>query len=150
MRDRRGHCKHIPGYAAAVYCVSTIYQQDEAPPHFANIVRTFVDEKFPARWIGRGSPYVKWPARSPDLTLPEFFLCGFVIEQFYSTPVHDLTDLQQRIYATLKSHHRYFITHGSRLNTGCAFPVPLMEAMLRFMEHKLKTIPSFHSLQHFV
>ena len=36
------------------------------------------------------------------------------------------------------SHHRCFITHGSRLNTGCTFPVSLMEAMLRFMEHKVK------------
>ena len=39
------------------------------------------------------------------------------------------------------SHRRCFITHGSRLNTGWAFPLPLMEAMLRFMEHKVKKIP---------
>ena len=36
------------------------------------------------------------------------------------------------------SHHRCFITHGLRLNTDSTFPVPLMEAMLRFMEHKEK------------
>ncbi|KAJ4444283.1 hypothetical protein ANN_06075, partial [Periplaneta americana] len=34
-------------------------------------------------------------------------------------------------------HHRCFITLGSRLNTGWIFPVPPMEAMLRFMEHKI-------------
>ena len=33
------------------------------------------------------------------------------------------------------SHHWCFITHGSRWNTGCTFPVPLMKAMVRFMEH---------------
>ena len=38
--------------------------------HFANIVRTFLDEQFPARWIGRGSPYITWPARSSDLSPP--------------------------------------------------------------------------------
>ena len=37
-----------------------------------------------------------------------------------------------------------FITHG--LNTGWTFPVPVMEAMLRFMEHKVKKSLSFHSL----
>ena len=42
-------------------------------------------------------------------------------------------------------HHRCFITHGSRLNTGWTFPVPLMEAMLRFMEHKVRKNRSFHS-----
>ena len=34
------------------------------------------------------------------------------------------------------SHHRCFTTHGSRLNAVWTFPVPLMEAMLRFMEHR--------------
>ncbi|PSN45947.1 hypothetical protein C0J52_16547 [Blattella germanica] len=43
-------------------------------------------------------------------------------------------------------HYRCFITLGSRLNTGWIFPVPLMEAMLRFMEHKVTKFPSFHSL----
>ena len=36
------------------------------------------------------------------------------------------------------SHHRFFITLGSMLNIGWAFPVPLMEATLRFMAHKVK------------
>ena len=40
------------------------------------------------------------------------------------------------------SHHRCFITDGSRLNTGCTFPVSLMETMLRFMEHLLIRINS--------
>ena len=39
---------------------------------------------------------------------------------------------------SIMSHHRYFMTHGSMLNTGWTFPVPLIEAMLRFMEHKVK------------
>ncbi|PSN32267.1 hypothetical protein C0J52_28359 [Blattella germanica] len=43
-------------------------------------------------------------------------------------------------------HYRCFITLGSRLNTGWIFPVPPMGAMLRFMEHKVTKIPSFHSL----
>ena len=48
----------------------------------------------------------------------------------------------------IMSHHRSFIIHGSRLNNGWTFPVPLLEAMLRFMEHKVKK--QFSSLQQFV
>ena len=78
----------------------TIYQQDGAPPHFVNIICTFLDEQFPSRWIGRGSPYVTWPARSPDLTPPDFFLSGFVKDQVYRTPICDFAYLQEIIYAS--------------------------------------------------
>ena len=63
-------------YAVPQLPHGTIYQQDGAPPHFVNIVRTFMDEQFPARWIGRGSSYITWTARSPDLTPPDFFPLG--------------------------------------------------------------------------
>ncbi|KAJ4430987.1 hypothetical protein ANN_19580, partial [Periplaneta americana] len=63
-------------YAVPQLPDGAIFQQDGAPPHFANMVRTFLDEQFPARWIGRGSPYITWPARSPDLTPPDFFPVG--------------------------------------------------------------------------
>ena len=36
------------------------------------------------------------------------------------------------------SHRKSFKTQGSKLNTGWTFPVPLMEVMLSFMEHKVK------------
>ena len=81
----------------------TVYQQDGTPPHFANIVHTFLDEHFFVRWIGRGSPHITWPARSSDLT-PSDFSCGrFVNDQVYRTPVRDLADLQERIYAAVDS-----------------------------------------------
>ena len=51
-----------------------IFQQDGAPPHFALIVRTWLDQHFPNRWMGRRGPIV-WPARSPDLSPPISF-CG--------------------------------------------------------------------------
>uniref|UniRef100_A0AC35U137 Transposable element Tc3 transposase n=1 Tax=Rhabditophanes sp. KR3021 TaxID=114890 RepID=A0AC35U137_9BILA len=46
---------------------STTSQQDGAPPHFANIVKNFLNSQFPGKWIGRGSQ-TPWPSRSPDLT----------------------------------------------------------------------------------
>ena len=60
-------------YAVPQLPVGTIYQQEGAPPHYANIVLTFLDGQFSARWIGREPLYVTWPARSPDLTPPDFF-----------------------------------------------------------------------------
>jgi hypothetical protein len=48
------------------------YQQDRAPPHYAVIVRRYLDKVFPNRWIGRRGQ-IEWPARSPDLTPPDFF-----------------------------------------------------------------------------
>ena len=43
------------------------------------------------------------PARSPDLPPPDFFLWGSVKDQVYRTPVCDLADLQERIYAAVNN-----------------------------------------------
>lgn len=48
------------------------YQHDGCPTHFTRIVRDTLNNKFPEKWIGRGSR-VNWPARSPDLTPLDFF-----------------------------------------------------------------------------
>ena len=66
-------------YAVPELSDGTIYQQNRATSHFSNILRTLLDEQFPARWIERGSPYVAWPARSPDLTPIDFFSCGVLL-----------------------------------------------------------------------
>lgn len=75
---------------------TVVYQQDGAPPHFALIVRSYLDEMFPGRWIGRGSPRL-WAPRSPDLTPLDFFAWGYIKNEVYRTRVRDLQDLRQRI-----------------------------------------------------
>lgn len=52
------------------------FQQDGAPAHYSVTARTWLDEKFPGRWIGRRGPF-DWPARSPDLSPCDFFLWGY-------------------------------------------------------------------------
>ena len=89
-------------YAVSLLPDGTIYQQDGTPPYFANIDHTFLDEQFPARWIGRGSPYIIWPPRSPDVTPPEFF-CGGLLRTRSIGAVRDLTELQNRIYAAVNN-----------------------------------------------
>ncbi|PSN44487.1 hypothetical protein C0J52_09059 [Blattella germanica] len=50
---------------------TVVFQQDGAPPHFALIVREYLDATFPRQWIGRGSNRI-WAPRSPDLTPLDF------------------------------------------------------------------------------
>ncbi|GFX66043.1 hypothetical protein TNCV_4101831 [Trichonephila clavipes] len=42
-------------------------QKDGAPSHYGRCVHDHLDQAFPKRWIGRGSPIV-WPPRSSDLS----------------------------------------------------------------------------------
>lgn len=77
-----------------------IFMQDGAPPHFAIIVRNWLNQKFPNRWIGRGTANdlnIPWPPRSPDLTPCDFFLWGFLKSKVYTTKPANIGDLKQRI-----------------------------------------------------
>ncbi|CAK9813757.1 hypothetical protein ANTPLA_LOCUS7964 [Anthophora plagiata] len=49
------------------------FHHDGCPAHNALVARNVLDRIFPDRWIGRGAR-IYWPARSPDLTLLDFFL----------------------------------------------------------------------------
>lgn len=72
------------------------WMQDGAPPHFALAVRNWLNEKFGPNWMGRGGP-IPWPARSPDLTIMDSFVWGFVKRLVYGTPVPNLAELILRI-----------------------------------------------------
>ena len=60
------------------------------------MVRDWLDEKFPDRWIGRRGPF-DWPARSPDLTPCDFFLCGYLKDVVLRVPSATITQLQNQI-----------------------------------------------------
>ena len=66
-----------------------VFQQDGAPPHFAHIVSTYLNEAFPGRWIGRGSPRF-WAARSRDLTPLDIFAWGHIKTQLNKVKIRDL------------------------------------------------------------
>lgn len=75
---------------------SPIFQQDGAPPHWSRLVRSYLDEKLPHRWIGRGGP-IPWPPRSPDLTPLDFFLWGYVKDFVFSEEITSLSHMKERI-----------------------------------------------------
>jgi hypothetical protein len=52
-------------------------QLDGCPAHYAINVREYLNAEYTDRWIGRGSLF-PWPARSPDLTVLDFYLWGRV------------------------------------------------------------------------
>lgn len=71
-------------------------QQDGAPPHFARIVRAFLNRNYGERWIGRGGP-VNWPPNSPDLTSPDFYLWGYLKNVVFSQRPTTRDDMMDRI-----------------------------------------------------
>ena len=73
------------------------FQQDGAPVHFAEVVRAYLDYLLPGKWIGRGGP-VAWPARSPDLTPPDFFLWGHLKSVVYNNNPRTIDDLKENIF----------------------------------------------------
>ena len=79
-----------------------IYQQDEAPPHWHMEVREYLNEQLPSRWFGRAAAtdntFCTWPLRSPDPTVCDFFLWGFVKDNVYvPTLPKTLPELRERI-----------------------------------------------------
>lgn len=77
-----------------------IFQQDGAPPHFGGL--PWLEENFPGKWMGRGTrqfpaPY-PWPARSPDLTVMDFWFWGYLKSKVYdTTPYANKEDLMHTI-----------------------------------------------------
>ncbi|OXU31056.1 hypothetical protein TSAR_004757 [Trichomalopsis sarcophagae] len=71
-------------------------QQDGAPPHYARIVRNFLNDRFPNRWIRRGGP-IAWPPRSPDLTPLHFYLWGYFKDTVYRERPTIANDMKMRI-----------------------------------------------------
>jgi len=48
--------------------------------------------------------FCKWPLRSPDLTVCDFFLWGYVKDRVYVPPLPETVDeLQERVTAAVKS-----------------------------------------------
>ena len=101
------YSKNLSGCAKTLRCSSIRRVSAEGcvsarryPPHWGLIVRDFLNETFPNRWIGRNGP-TPWPPRSPDITLLDFLLWVYVKDRVYRTPVRDVETLQSRIIEVL-------------------------------------------------
>ena len=81
---------------------SMFFQQDGAPPHFATIVRNYLHEQFPGRWIGRQGT-IEWPPRSPDLTPLDFFLWGHLKSVVYRHRPRNIDELKEAITQEIRN-----------------------------------------------
>lgn len=88
------------------------FQQDGCPAHCTRAVCDFLNETFPDRLIAKFGT-IKWPARSPDLSVNDFFLWGHVkssIYGFQEQRARDLNELGVKITNALTAipHETFF------------------------------------------
>ena len=69
------------------------FQQDLPTPHTSGMVTDLIRTKFGERVISRGV----WPARSPDLAPPDFYLFGHLKHNVYKDHPSNLDELEGRI-----------------------------------------------------
>ncbi|XP_066153268.1 uncharacterized protein [Euwallacea fornicatus] len=83
-------------------------QHDGCPVHYHRHVRRFLDEKFPFRWIGRGSIF-PWPPRSPDLTCLDFYFWGRIKDLVYKESPTTKNNMKVRIKNAILSLSKHEI-----------------------------------------
>jgi len=72
------------------------FQQDGATAHTARVSMTKLRQMFPTHLVFlRGD--LRWPARSPDLSICDFFLWGYLKEKVFKHRPHTLEELKDRI-----------------------------------------------------
>lgn len=72
-------------------------QLDGSSVHNAIVVRNWLNQNFPLRWIGRNSPLMFWPPRSPDITPLDFYLWGLLKQKVYKSDIQNREDLCNKI-----------------------------------------------------
>ena len=76
-----------------------IYRQDGATPLWRKEFRGYIIEHLRGRYVGRAAATdntCTWPPRSPDLTVCDFFLWGFIMDTVYVPPLpKTLPELQR-------------------------------------------------------
>ena len=89
------------GHARRV-SVNRVWFQDGAPAHRTRAVHDNLQTLFPRRVVGLGHP-VDWTPRSPDLTLCDFFLWGYLKDRVCKTVPLTIAAVRQCIRTELNS-----------------------------------------------
>lgn len=106
-----------------------LFQQDGATAHTANRVMDYLRRKFRGRVISRHGD-IAWPARSPDLSVCDFFLWGYLKSKVYANKPRTLEDLKEAIKEVIGS-----ITNEMLSKVFDSFAARLEECMLRNGHH---------------
>lgn len=98
--------RQVPGVQNNSY-----FQHDGCPAHSTRMVVEWLNQTFGNRWIGRSThdlegiqDLIQWPARSPDLTVMDFYFWGKVKQKVYAELLPNDSDfLKNRIRAAINS-----------------------------------------------
>jgi len=88
------------------------YQHDGAPPHFTQVVKHYLNHKFPNRWIGRGGAQ-NLPLRSPDLNPLDYHVWGYMKAMVYARKLNTKEELFQRILSAARSINKAAVLRKS-------------------------------------
>ena len=78
------------------------FQQDRATPHTTHETIKFIQECFGTRVISCNTPH-PWPANSPDLNPPDFFLWGYLRSLVYKGNPQTLAEVKKAICAAVRA-----------------------------------------------
>ena len=79
-----------------------MYYQHDAPSHFSQVVRQYLNHKVPDRWISRDGAQ-KWPPRSPDLNPLDYHVWGYMQVMVNAYKVNTREELLKRILRAARS-----------------------------------------------
>ena len=87
------------------------YQHDEAPLHFSQVVRQYLNHKFPNWWIGCGGSQ-NWPPWSLGLNPLDYHVWGYMKAMVYAHKVlNTREELLQRILSAARSINNAAVLH---------------------------------------
>jgi hypothetical protein len=84
--------------------IAMYFQHDGAPSHYARLVMQHLNDTSHNPWIGRGST-INWPSRSPDLTLLDFCLWGWLKSKVNRTKVDTREELLDHVTVVFARHN---------------------------------------------
>ena len=89
------------------------FQQDGATAHTARISLDILKHMFPGRLVSlRGD--LGWPARSPDLSICDFFLWGHLKERVFKSHPNTLPQLREQIIEEVNTIPHDMCEHAVR------------------------------------
>ncbi|GFW06484.1 DUF4817 domain-containing protein [Trichonephila clavipes] len=123
------------------------FMQDGATSHTGNPVKAFLIQTFGEdRIVSRHCRY-PWPPRSPDLTLSDFWLWGYLKSRVYLSGPSSLLELKDAIRREVSSIHpdmlhsavAGFVTH-----LECLLPCASNQRAISWLSAKPKNSKTFH------
>ncbi|CAG7825651.1 unnamed protein product [Allacma fusca] len=87
--------KAIPALRQLGLLEDCIFMQDGATPHNVEEVADLLNDTFGQNWIGTDGPFDSWPARSCDLTPPDYWLWNRIKEYVKKGQPKTIADIKR-------------------------------------------------------